>query len=133
MSDDYDVGFKKPPRQHQFQPGQSGNPKGRRKGTNNFKTDLVEELEEIVDIKENGVKKKISKQRAMLKSLTAKAVMGDSMAAKMIFAMVLKLLDDDIEKTEEIDLSATEQALLKSYALEILSNFKSKGKSNVKT
>jgi hypothetical protein len=31
-SDLYDIGYAKPPREHQFQPGQSGNPQGRPKG-----------------------------------------------------------------------------------------------------
>jgi hypothetical protein len=31
-SRDEDVGYRKPPRAYQFKPGQSGNPKGRRKG-----------------------------------------------------------------------------------------------------
>ena len=32
----YDVGYRKPPRQHQFKKGQSGNKRGRRKGTQNM-------------------------------------------------------------------------------------------------
>jgi len=28
MSDKFDVGYKKPPKKHRFQTGQSGNPKG---------------------------------------------------------------------------------------------------------
>ena len=27
--DDYEIGYKRPPREHRFQPGKSGNPKGR--------------------------------------------------------------------------------------------------------
>jgi hypothetical protein len=43
---DYDVGHAKPPKHTRFQPGQSGNPRGRPKGTKNLKTDLIEELGE---------------------------------------------------------------------------------------
>ena len=42
--DEYDVGYKKPPKRTQFKPGQSGNPRGRPKGTKNLKTDLAEAL-----------------------------------------------------------------------------------------
>ncbi len=42
----YDVGYRKPPKHTRFKPGQSGNPRGRPKGTKNLKTDLIEELGE---------------------------------------------------------------------------------------
>jgi hypothetical protein len=34
----YDVGYGKPPKHTQFKPGHSGNPRGRRRGQQNFKT-----------------------------------------------------------------------------------------------
>jgi hypothetical protein len=51
-SDDYPVGYGKPPASTQFRKGQSGNRSGRPKGTNNLKTDLLEELREKVTLKE---------------------------------------------------------------------------------
>jgi hypothetical protein len=46
------VGYKRPPREHQFRPGQSGNPSGRPKGARNFKSELREELGELVTIRD---------------------------------------------------------------------------------
>jgi hypothetical protein len=54
---DYDVGYRKPPREHQFKPGQSGNPKGRPRGSKSFTTLLVEELGTKITIQENGVRR----------------------------------------------------------------------------
>src|SRR5260370_38480133 len=57
------IGYKRPPRDCQFVPGQSGNPNGRPKGTRNFKTDLRQELNEIVSFREGDREVSISKQR----------------------------------------------------------------------
>lgn len=42
--DDCEVGYGKPPRHSQFKPGQSGNPRGRKKGSRGLRTDLHAEL-----------------------------------------------------------------------------------------
>ena len=52
---DYEVGYRKPPKHTRFKPGQSGNLRGRPKGTKNLKTDLMEELGEKILIRGNFV------------------------------------------------------------------------------
>ncbi len=61
---DDSVGYKKPPKSHQFRPGQSGNPNGRPKGARNFKSDLRDELSEMTSFRDCGHEISISKQRA---------------------------------------------------------------------
>ena len=95
MADDYEVGFGKPPQHTRFKPGQSGNPNGRPKGTKNLKTDLAEELHEQIIVHEGGTAKAVSKQRAMLKSLTARAIQADARAAAIIIEMMYRLLHED--------------------------------------
>ena len=52
--DDYDVGFKRPPRQFQFQPGESGN-RGRKKMRPEFQAEMVARIRDE-KITVNGVK-----------------------------------------------------------------------------
>jgi len=113
MPDDYAVGYKKPPKKHQFHQGKSGNPNGRPKGTKNLKTDLSEELAEQIRIKEGNRTITISKQRAVIKSLVAKTLNGDTRAANTLLNMIFRLMDPaDQAVAEERPLSADEQETL---------------------
>lgn len=90
---DYEVGYGKPPRHTRFQPGSSGNPKGRPKGTKNLKTDLMEELGERILVREGDQARHVSKQRAMVKALMARSLKGDTRAASLLLSMMMRLLD----------------------------------------
>lgn len=91
---DYAVGYGRPPQASRFKSGQSGNPKGRPKGTKNLATDLAEELGETIRIREGERQLTVSKQRAMLKALVAKALKGDARAASLLIALVAKATED---------------------------------------
>ena len=115
-SDQYKVGYGKPPRHTRFRPGESGNPKGRPKGTKNLKTDLIEELSEKVVVKEGDQARKVSKQRAFVKTLVARTLKGDARAATTLLSMMMRLLDTG-ENAPEPDegLHADELEILESY------------------
>jgi len=106
--DDEAVGYKRPPKRTRFKPGKSGNPRGRPKGTRNLKTDLFAELEEKMFVREDGVRKRVSKQRAAIKALMAKAVGGDHKALTLLVAMIDRLSDRD-ESVREDGLSLSEK------------------------
>ncbi|MEQ8402159.1 MAG: DUF5681 domain-containing protein [Silicimonas sp.] len=80
--DDYEVGYGKPPKEHRFKPGQSGNESGRPKGARDLKTDLAEELEEKVTVTENGKRFQVTKRRLIIKGQVNKAAKGDTKAAE---------------------------------------------------
>ena len=63
---DYEVGYRKPPRQTRFTKGQSGNPRGRSPGAKNLKTLLSDALNEFVIVTENGGRRKITKREAII-------------------------------------------------------------------
>jgi len=113
MMDNYDVGFGKPPLHSRFRKGQSGNPKGRPKQIKNLRTDLSEELRELIPIREGDRTYKISKQRAVLKSLFAKAVKGDSRSLSFLIALLVKIFGiEESALDSEFTLTVEEQQLL---------------------
>ena len=91
--DNYEVGYGKPPRDHQFRPGQSGNPKGRAQGTKNLKTDLAEELQERILVREGERPLEISKQRAIVKTLVTKTLRGDARITSNLLNLMIRVLD----------------------------------------
>lgn len=85
----YAVGYRKPPQQSRFKKGQSGNPKGRPKGTLNLATVLGQTLREPVLINENGRQKVITKLEATVKQLVNKAASGDGHAMRYLLSLVM--------------------------------------------
>lgn len=82
------VGYCNPPKHTRFRKGQSGNPKGRPRGTLNMATVLERTLRERVVINENGKRKTITKLEAAVKQLTNKAASGDMKAFSLLTALV---------------------------------------------
>ena len=110
MTGDYEVGYGKPPERTRFKKGKSGNPKGRSKGAKNLKTDLIEELQENITVREGDRTVRISKQRAIVKTLVAKTLKGDARAANALLSMVFRILDPEgvVANVDNV-LSADEQ------------------------
>jgi hypothetical protein len=72
MTDETHVGYKRPPKDTQVKPGTSGYPRGRKKGSRNLRTDLTQMLRQLIAIREDGKRKRITRQQAMLLSLFEK-------------------------------------------------------------
>jgi Family of unknown function (DUF5681) len=87
MAREYELGYRRPPKATRFKAGQSGNPKGRPRGSPNLATDLCAELGEQITIREGGQARQVSKQRALIKSLMAKALQGDVRATTALLAL----------------------------------------------
>lgn len=112
---DYEVGYGKPPRKNQFQPGRSGNPKGRPKGAKGLKAELREELNEWVTVTADGTSKRIRKRRLILKALAAKAAKGNVAAADRIIALIIQIEGLEDERPGRRPLSETDQLILDQF------------------
>jgi uncharacterized protein DUF5681 len=109
MSDEYEVGYGKPPKHSPFKKGKSGNPNGRPKGTKNLRTDLIEELGEKIPVREGDRPTKISKQRAFVKTLVARSLKGDARAATTLMNLMLRVFDlGDVTANENLPLTSEE-------------------------
>ena len=83
----YAVGYKRPPQHSRFQPGQSGNPSGRRKGSKNIRSIFEKILGEEISLREGSVTKKITKAEAVVRSLVISAMKGDSRSQQNLFRL----------------------------------------------
>jgi hypothetical protein len=110
----YAVGYARPPKAHQFRPGQSGNPSGRPKGSRSFISDLRDELAELVAISDGAKEIQITKQQAIVKMLLAKAIAGDPRAiATVVGSCVRSLAEDDGADGAE---APEDQAIMKALS-----------------
>jgi hypothetical protein len=117
--DRYKVGYGRPPRAKQFKPGKSGNPKGRPKGSLNLVNDLAAELSEQIAVREGGRTRRISKQRALIKSLLAKGIQGEVRAAAAVLALYARVNIESVDDcTKSID--DAELAILRRFAPRLL-------------
>ncbi len=103
--EEYSVGYGKPPRHSQFKKGQSGYPRGRRKGSKNLSTLIPSVLKERVTITEHGKRRTITKLEAMTKQLANKGASGDPKATQLLLGM-LQLFEDRQEAPASTEVTA---------------------------
>jgi len=114
---DYRVGYRRPPVEHRFKPGNNANPKGRKKKTRNRKVVIRELLFEPVTVREGGVVKEIPALEAVIKKTLSQALGGDHKAALTIIGLAQR---DGIltpEQEQAVDtLSESDMAIMQDAA-----------------
>jgi hypothetical protein len=129
--DDYDVGYKRPPRHGQFKAGHTRS-RGRRKRKPPDLNQLVlDEIASTIEIKEGPRTHKVSKLSAVIKRLVAKSLAGDPRALGMLLPLVAtagggKALTDASEGLTDI-----EKKMLRRNAASLLASLsENTGKEN---
>jgi hypothetical protein len=126
MNRSSEVGYRKPPEATRFKPGKSGNPKGRPKGSLNLATDLSTELGEQITVREGGRQHRISKQRALIKSLMAKALQGDVRATTAVLALYARVISEPSED-EGHPIEEDELLIIRRFGPRLLKSLGKKG------
>jgi len=83
-SDAYDIGYGKPPKEHQFKSGQSGNPRGRKKGARSRRAIVKAVATELHRVNVEGLPDRISTLELVLLALREMAMKGDVTAFRLI-------------------------------------------------
>ena len=114
--DDYEVGYGRPPRHSQFQKGHKrGNRGGRTKGSRNLKSDLLDEMAERITVNEGDRSIRISKQRALIKSLILRGIKGNDRAAARALELLARLTLADDEPDARTPLAEEDREILQRY------------------
>jgi Family of unknown function (DUF5681) len=120
MADKSDkVGYGRPPVHSRFKPGQSGNPRGRPKGTLNFTTDLKRTLQAPVTLNDGRKTRRVTTQEAALLRLAEKALKGDPRALEKLVSLSATLSANNAESPSKTT-AADDQAILDRYRQLIL-------------
>ena len=96
----YRVGYGRPPIQHRFKPGRSGNPSGRPRKPRNTGQILAAILNAPMTVTEGGVERKLPRREIVFKVLVTKAMAGDVRATKLLLQAMQdhKLPVEDLER-----------------------------------
>lgn len=96
----YDVGYGKPPKQSRFKPGQSGNPKGKKKGAKSYKSVVKSALNEKIPVRTPRGPRKMTKLEAMFRTVLNSALKGDPKAVDQVLRIARDVgLADEIAET----------------------------------
>ena len=113
----YDVGYAKPPVASRFEPGHSGNSKGRPKGARNKvpalheargRAIIMEEAFRTIPIVEKGRRVSIPMFTAVVRALTMNAAKGNNRAATILTGIVQKIEQENNELSRSYFASAVD-------------------------
>jgi Family of unknown function (DUF5681) len=121
-AEDYKVGPGRPPKQYQFKPGQSGNPKGAKRKPPSLLPDLKrlfeQALSEKVMLRQGDKERTLTMAEAGIKQLVAQFAKGDRHARRDVFAYAEMLGIDLIASHRtaiEEALASDHRAILDAY------------------
>lgn len=107
--DEYEVGYRKPPKHSRFGKGQSGNSRGKPRGTKNSATLLKQALLESVVVKQSGRQSKTTKFRVIAAQIVNKAMKGDYISIRLLLRSVR--LDRQLNRPESEHRGLSEQSV----------------------
>lgn len=87
MADDERVGYASPPKHSRFKKGQSGNRQGRKPKTRSLGKLLEAELDQMIEVREGGRIRRISKREVLITALVNDAIKGKAGARQLMLQL----------------------------------------------
>jgi Family of unknown function (DUF5681) len=111
------VGYGRPPAHTRFRPGQSGNPKGRRKGQRNVHTVLEETLNQRITIREGDRTRSLTKLDAVILTMVSGALKGNAKAQASLITVMrsVGMIAEAPEATNSQPFTANDDAVLADF------------------
>src|SRR5579883_296641 len=110
-----DVGYGRPPKETQFKPGKSGNPKGRPKGTRSPAAILQAIIAQRVAVTKDGKTCWLSTLEITFRQLANDAMRGDQKAIKLLLSLVERYGEAPEVQLRIEELLAEDRDILKNY------------------
>lgn len=119
----YAVGYGRPPTQHRFRKGHSGNPNGKKHDQRTLKAELAAELEARITVTENGKTRKMSKLSVIVKRMVADAAKGDARAREQLIRLIGQIEQAHPAPGADPIGQAKDSEILNRFKLEIIKKF----------
>ena len=120
------VGRGHPPSHTRFQPGQSGNPRGRPKGSKSIDQVLRQALEQRVPDPRGG-RRTVRMLDVIIQGLVLSAARRDLRALRLLLMLLERYQPSDAERITATDLSAADREILAEFAASVTASFGQEG------
>ena len=112
-ADGYSVGYGRPPLNTRFQPGKSGNPRGRPKAQKSLGQVLEEALSRRIAVNENGRQRTMRMRDVIVQGLVNDAAKRDARALRLLFSLMDRYSGDQEGAADT--LLPDDRAILEAY------------------
>ena len=111
----YATGYRRPPESTRFKPGESGNPKGRPKGSRPVGAVLQEIIRQKIAVTENGRTRRLPVLEIMLRRLANDAMRGEQRSIKFLLSLVEHYGDSSRTTLQLSEMLAEDAEILAEY------------------